>query len=67
LLFPNCKGKVVFNNYAISNVEIIIDIKVSYSLRYKWTFSIVAKPNDILVFVAKDMKQKDQPSPQNDY
>jgi hypothetical protein len=36
----------------------LIDIKVSYSLRYKWNFSIVAKPNDILVFVAKDMKQK---------
>ena len=49
------KGKVMFNNYAIRNVEIINSnsrtLTVSDANGY---FSIDAKMNDILVFVAKN-------------
>ncbi|MFL9831260.1 hypothetical protein ABS764_10420 [Flavobacterium sp. ST-87] len=49
------KGKIVFNNYAISKVDIINastkDISISDANGY---FSIDAKMNDTLVFIAKN-------------
>ena len=53
------KGKVVFNNYAIPNVEIVNSTSKSLTASdTNGLFSIVAKPNDILVFVAKGYEIK---------
>ena len=53
------KGKIVFNNYAISKVDIINvsskDISISDANGY---FSIDAKMNDTLVFIAKNYELK---------
>jgi hypothetical protein len=48
------KGKVVFNNYSIPNVEIVNSTSKSFTTSdTNGLFSILAKPNDVLVFVAK--------------
>lgn len=52
-------GKVVFNNYAIPNVEIVNSTSKSVTTSdTNGLFSITVKPNDILVFVAKGYEIK---------
>lgn len=49
------KGKIVFNNYAIPNVEIINSNSKTLTVSdAKGHFSIDAKTNDILIFIAKN-------------
>lgn len=53
------KGKIVFNNYAIPNVEIINSNSRTLTVSdAKGNFSIDAKTNDILVFIAKNYELK---------
>lgn len=53
------KGKVLFNNYAVSNVEIINENSKTLTLSdANGDFSIAAKTNDILVFIAKNYELK---------
>jgi hypothetical protein len=53
------KGKVVFNNYAIPNVEVINSNSKTVSLSdSNGEFSINAKANDVLVFVSKEHQLK---------
>lgn len=53
------KGKVVFNNYAIPKVEIINEnSKTVVVSDADGTFSIAAKRNDILIFIAKNYELK---------
>jgi hypothetical protein len=53
------KGKVVFNNYAIPKVEIInASTKTLTISDVNGEFSIIAKINDILVFVSKEHQVK---------
>ncbi len=53
------KGKVLFNNYAVPNVEIINENSKTLTLSdVNGDFSIVAKTNDILVFVSKQYELK---------
>jgi hypothetical protein len=56
LLFPNCKRKSGFNNYD-SNVE-IVNRHQSLLQPQIQIFLYYAKPNDILVFVAKGYEIK---------
>lgn len=53
------KGKVVFNNYAIPKVEIINEnSKIVVVSDADGSFSIAAKRNDILIFIAKNYELK---------
>lgn len=53
------KGKVVFNNYAIPNIEIVNSTSKSFTTSdTNGFFSITVKPNDLLVFVAKGYEIK---------
>lgn len=53
------KGKIVFNNYAIPNVEVINSNSKTLTVSdANGHFSIATKMNDILVFVAKDYELK---------
>jgi hypothetical protein len=53
------KGKVVFNNYAIPKVEVInASTKTVAVSDANGEFSIIAKTNDILVFVSKEHQIK---------
>ncbi len=53
------KGKIVFNNYTIPNVEVINSNSKTLTVSdANGRFSIAAKMNDILVFVAKDYEFK---------
>jgi hypothetical protein len=53
------KGKVVFNNYAIPKVEVInASTKTVAVSDENGEFSIIAKTNDILVFVSKEHQIK---------
>lgn len=53
------KGKVVFNNYAIPKVEIINEnSKTVVVSDADGTFSIAAKRNDMLIFIAKNYELK---------
>jgi hypothetical protein len=54
-LCQSIKGKVLFNNYAISNVEVVnATQKLVATSDSNGDFSIKAKTKDILVFVSKD-------------
>jgi hypothetical protein len=53
------KGKIVFNNYGIPNVEVINSNSRALTVsNAKGYFSINAKTNDILVFIAKNYEIK---------
>lgn len=53
------KGKVVFNNYAIPNVEVINSNSKTLTVSdSNGEFSIIAKTSDILVFVSKEHQVK---------
>ncbi|MEZ7500059.1 hypothetical protein QO200_15080 [Flavobacterium sp. Arc3] len=53
------KGKVIFNNYAIPKVEVInANTKILTVSDANGDFSIIAKTNDILVFVSKEHQVK---------
>lgn len=53
------KGKIVFNNYAISKVEVInSNSKILTVSDANGNFSIVAKMNDTLVFITKKYELK---------
>ncbi|EIA09602.1 hypothetical protein [Flavobacterium frigoris] len=53
------KGKVIFNNYVIPNVEVInANSKILTVTDSNGVFSIAAKANDILVFVSKEHELK---------
>lgn len=53
------KGKIVFNNYAIPDVEVInANSKTLTVTNANGNFSIAAKANDILVFVSKEHQLK---------
>ncbi|MEZ7500058.1 hypothetical protein QO200_15070 [Flavobacterium sp. Arc3] len=53
------KGKVVFNNYAIPKVEVVNSSTKTLAVSdANGEFSIIAKANDILVFVSKEHELK---------
>lgn len=53
------KGKIVFNNYAIPKVDVInSNSKILTVSDANGNFSIVAKMNDTLVFIAKNYELK---------
>lgn len=53
------KGKIVFNNYAIPKVDVInSNSKILTVSDAKGNFSIVAKMNDTLIFIAKNYELK---------
>lgn len=53
------KGKIVFNNFSLSNVEVINSNSKSLSVSdTNGYFSIAAKMNDTLVFIAKNYELK---------
>ncbi|WP_369765786.1 hypothetical protein [Flavobacterium sp. WC2429] len=53
------KGKVVFNNYAVPKVEVInANSKIITVSDPNGEFSIVAKTNDVLVFISKEHQLK---------
>ena len=53
------KGKVVFNNYAIPKVEVINSRTKTLAVSdTNGEFSIIAKTNDILVFISKEHQVK---------
>ncbi len=53
------KGKVIFNNYAIADVEVInANTKTLTSSDANGKFSIAVKTNDVLVFVSKGYEVK---------
>lgn len=53
------KGKVVFNNYAVPKVEVInANSKIITVSDPNGEFSIVAKTNDVLVFISKEHELK---------
>ncbi|MEO8254757.1 MAG: hypothetical protein ABI554_10280 [Flavobacterium sp.] len=53
------KGKVVFNNYGIPKVEIINENSKTVVISdTDGTFSIAAKMNDVLIFIAKNYEVK---------
>lgn len=53
------KGKIVFNNYAISKVEVInSNSKILTVSDANGNFSIIAKMNDTLFFIAKNYELK---------
>jgi uncharacterized protein YfdQ (DUF2303 family) len=50
---------VVFNNYAIPKVEVINAVQKQFAVSdANGEFSIIAKTNDILVFVSKEHQIK---------
>jgi len=53
------KGKTIYNNYAVQNVEIInATTKMMTVSKENGNFEIVAKDNDILVFISKEHQVK---------
>jgi hypothetical protein len=53
------KGKVIFNNYVVPNVEVInTNSKILTVTNSNGVFSIAVKANDILVFVSKEHQLK---------
>jgi hypothetical protein len=62
ILSQTVKGKVVLLTITILMLKSSMQIKRTYSLRYKWRL-FSTKPNDILVFISKGYELKNHHQP----